>query len=1288
MAPAGENIGELHAVVYEEHNYHRVNDPTTAGIRAGGGVSINVSDAGTIRLNASPSATMDKVELLFNEATGITEIAFASSTSGSCRTFTAERKYIGAIYKEGEDKPYTTVEDDFLGGWNSILQGWENIMVCLKDVLSQSGRNMRLANGEAPGDLLHGLSNAAEVADRLDRNFMDLSRALTGINYYAPQADSSEGESAAGSNNGSQTGSAARQSTKLRDDIIIRLGQIERFITMELVKKVETLFQRASNILSIDEASRAREQNSSIKRMSWITFIFLPGLFVTVRTSFATLGLYGMNIDILKDHPHWYSAFYFGIPILAFVLLGNRLLKYHRLINNVLPDTNATRRIIRWARNKWIWRWSRKFRKQSQPQELELPLYSAPRGFLDLSSATVLRRREEAILEAVRAGFVQTVRVQLSLEPKVDLDTPFGADLCNLAASLSDIRTLQCLVEFGADINSRATHKGDTAIFCAIKGSKRTRYQPLLRLDMVKELVRMGANLKARGKKERTVLMVAAKGGDTEIISFLLAVLKQDGKRLLTAHDCTPFRMTALDYAAASGVTACLDAILSVGKANPYSYEDPLLKSDRSGRLPVMYAVGSEKMVKHIFQRTRYTMLEAGPSPYRDADHTLRVMLDLAAERLWKPEKNPITGKSPLRSDPESINNTLGIIEFIVNKFKNKPDFAFLIRQLHTKAETHPCFLTLLAEFRYTLSPFDSEEHFQFSKRCLIILKIFFEKPFFDLSRPITCRWPQAVENRKDAQSVWIIRSRKYSWLNIVVTYEDRIFLRLLLECGANVVEELRNPNAIAMQQFLVNDRNGESFGFMSLLEYAIVSDQIKMVRMLLKEFDNPHFCVPVLVKKLASGSFSYRLMSPLNIALRYERAEIVALLLIEFKADYDYFAENSAPGYVFAPLPPKSPVYEVDRPSTLKEVGSIMSAHKAYKRIPVAQIAEELRDEEEIGRYWFFVAEYDFYCREPTHFSASMEHSSWYQSKISGMEELHFSSESANGAEDVPRTPFTLSSESGMFNIRVRFQSRVLSRARWDPALWDFEAPPLPRVYQSEFLPRDNIPPGDISMSGALSAQRDVTSTESASGHSQELNFMDVLARLGLLPDDRRSSHQTESNSSETAETTGSMGAANIEPNAEFELDDSEIVQAIRAPLPPSDSNSSAHVPTSATEVSGGLGIGSDEIQGQLDEVDQIRAESTTSDTTSALSWGIFSARSISNGDIGNNGNTSESIKGNEKRPSFHNPLDLLKKVHKFITPPGEKQQKQRTHVARKKQQKKPTLVAIRLNDIYAATS
>jgi hypothetical protein len=91
---------------------------------------------------------------------------------------------------------------------------------------------MRLTNNdfEQPGDILHGLNNVADVADRLERSVSDMKRATNGIKLISSRYTGSEEDD-------------TREDAEL-EEIISRIGDIERFISLDLIKKVESLFQR------------------------------------------------------------------------------------------------------------------------------------------------------------------------------------------------------------------------------------------------------------------------------------------------------------------------------------------------------------------------------------------------------------------------------------------------------------------------------------------------------------------------------------------------------------------------------------------------------------------------------------------------------------------------------------------------------------------------------------------------------------------------------------------------------------------------------------------------------------------------------------------------------------------------------------------------------------------------------------------------------------------------------------------------------------------------------------
>ena len=69
--------------------------------------------------------------------------------------------------------------------------------------------------------------------------------------------------------------------TEGRDDLYqlqaVSAGYIQRFraveyrIATDLIQETDSLIQRVTNLISIDEGYRSRDQNQSIRRLTWIT---------------------------------------------------------------------------------------------------------------------------------------------------------------------------------------------------------------------------------------------------------------------------------------------------------------------------------------------------------------------------------------------------------------------------------------------------------------------------------------------------------------------------------------------------------------------------------------------------------------------------------------------------------------------------------------------------------------------------------------------------------------------------------------------------------------------------------------------------------------------------------------------------------------------------------------------------------------------------------------------------------------------------------------------------------
>ncbi|KAL5335196.1 cora-like Mg2+ transporter protein-domain-containing protein [Aspergillus crustosus] len=65
-----------------------------------------------------------------------------------------------------------------------------------------------------------------------------------------------------------------------------------------LTRISQELIQLEFNLTSIAEAQKSTSANRSLKGLSWITFIFLPLMFIS--------SLFGMNVDVLESNPPWW----------------------------------------------------------------------------------------------------------------------------------------------------------------------------------------------------------------------------------------------------------------------------------------------------------------------------------------------------------------------------------------------------------------------------------------------------------------------------------------------------------------------------------------------------------------------------------------------------------------------------------------------------------------------------------------------------------------------------------------------------------------------------------------------------------------------------------------------------------------------------------------------------------------------------------------------------------------------------------------------------------------------
>ncbi|KAH8727040.1 hypothetical protein GQ44DRAFT_704442 [Phaeosphaeriaceae sp. PMI808] len=118
---------------------------------------------------------------------------------------------------------------------------------------------------------------------------------------------------------------------QLASEVSTQIGQLDQ--TMKELLQFEFAW------VSINEAHKSTSIATSIKRLSWITFIFLPAMFAS--------SLFGMNVDILRSNPDWRWYLLFGGGLLALTVFVWLLFKYGQM--EQLIERNLGDRFRRWS---------------------------------------------------------------------------------------------------------------------------------------------------------------------------------------------------------------------------------------------------------------------------------------------------------------------------------------------------------------------------------------------------------------------------------------------------------------------------------------------------------------------------------------------------------------------------------------------------------------------------------------------------------------------------------------------------------------------------------------------------------------------------------------------------------------------------------------------------------------------------------------------------------------------------------------------------------------------------
>lgn len=120
-----------------------------------------------------------------------------------------------------------------------------------------------------------------------------------------------------------------------------------------------------------------------------------------------------------------------------------------------------------------------------------------------------------ALMEAVRAGQLDAVRILLEQKERVDLRDRYGYTLLHYAASLGHTEIGALLIAHGAEVDARADQELTPLMIAAMEGH----------VEVVQMLVNQGGQVDSRNFKEKvTPLWAASKLGRVDVVKTLLAL--------------------------------------------------------------------------------------------------------------------------------------------------------------------------------------------------------------------------------------------------------------------------------------------------------------------------------------------------------------------------------------------------------------------------------------------------------------------------------------------------------------------------------------------------------------------------------------------------------------------------------------------------------------------------------------------------------------------------------------------------------------------------------------------
>ncbi|KAL9047008.1 MAG: hypothetical protein Q9214_000305 [Letrouitia sp. 1 TL-2023] len=359
--------------------------------------------------------------------------------------------------------------------------------------------------------------------------------------------------------------------------IAIATGYVQKFraidyrITTELMQETDSLIQRVTNLITIDEGYRSRDQNESIRRLTWIT------------------GIFSMQVDLFNQNARWQYYIYTALVLMFIVFSGYALLRSRRRVAQIAvaltmllltmllkslqvvedkrkkdsgsekslvdlemqpPSTDETPTILKWAASSGRTDVVRNILHSSNKKTSITPGMSG-----------------QALLMAIQNGHSEAANLLIQNGEGLTYRDESNATVLHWAARMGQTQICQLLLEKGIYLGAK-DQDDQTPLDWAMRGNNEQTINLLLKggkhftrqetanlqslhfsartgdIDMIKEFHKQGSSLEARDGKGQTVLFHAVKGKQHEIVKWLT----QEGQANVQAVDKEG--LTALHVAA------------------------------------------------------------------------------------------------------------------------------------------------------------------------------------------------------------------------------------------------------------------------------------------------------------------------------------------------------------------------------------------------------------------------------------------------------------------------------------------------------------------------------------------------------------------------------------------------------------------------------------------------------------------------------------------------------------------------------------------------------------------